>query len=214
MLFFEDCAHAHGSSIDEKLLGTLGYASILSFFPTKLVNGGEGGALITADDELIRFASMWRNQGKGGIFGNYHEVLGGSYRMPEFNCAFAVENYKNLNFEISRRKAIVEMLIGQVPKVKFSSSNHMSSFSCYKLLAVHSDYDGETVEKYLKKKGIYCGGAVYRTPCHLQPVFKDVNVLMPLTNTEIFCSRHFGLPVHSGLHDNEVNHMINVLNSL
>ena len=70
------------------------------FFPTKLVNGGEGGAPITADDEPIRFASMWRN--KGGIFGNYHEVLMVATACS-INC-IAVENYKNLNFEISDEK--------------------------------------------------------------------------------------------------------------
>jgi perosamine synthetase len=213
-IFLEDCAHAHGSKYKGNLLGTLGFASILSFFPTKLVNGAEGGALITSDEDLAAFASKWRNQGKSGTFGNHHEVLGGSYRMSEFNCALAVLNYDLLDDEIQKRMFISTELISARGQVNFSRFDHMDIFSCYKLIAQHPNFSGEEVEEKLRNKGIICGGAVYRRACHSQPVFSELSVNTSLYNTENFSYKHFCLPVHSGVSSDDLDRIKNALKNL
>lgn len=210
-IFLEDCAHAHGSKYNGRLLGTLGFASILSFFPTKLVNGAEGGALITFDEDLAAFASKWRNQGKSGTFGNHHEVLGGSYRMSEFNCALAVLNYNLLDNEIQKRMSLSADLISSCGHINFSKFDHMDIFSCYKLIATHPNYSGEEVELKLKSKGVFCGGAVYRSACHSQPVFSYIPLNISLDNTEIFSNKHFCLPVHSGISSDDLDRIKNSL---
>jgi len=58
LLVIEDAAHAHGSSLDGRWLGTLGHIGCFSFGPPKTITTGEGGALLTNDPELAQRARM------------------------------------------------------------------------------------------------------------------------------------------------------------
>ncbi|MFZ4433334.1 MAG: DegT/DnrJ/EryC1/StrS family aminotransferase, partial [Microthrixaceae bacterium] len=60
----EDAAHAHGSSLDGQMAGTFGVAGSFSFYPTKVIAGGEGGMIVTADDRIAEEALIYRDQGK------------------------------------------------------------------------------------------------------------------------------------------------------
>jgi perosamine synthetase len=57
----EDCAHAFGMRIKGMALGNQGKISILSFFSTKLIGGGEGGAVLTNDESMAEFIRNWRD---------------------------------------------------------------------------------------------------------------------------------------------------------
>src|SRR5947199_212499 len=52
----EDAAHAHGSAHDGRSAGTFGAAAAFSFYPTKVIAGGEGGMIVTDDDDLAEEA--------------------------------------------------------------------------------------------------------------------------------------------------------------
>jgi dTDP-4-amino-4,6-dideoxygalactose transaminase/RimJ/RimL family protein N-acetyltransferase len=57
----EDCAHALGVTQGGRPLGSLGTVSISSFYATKLIGAGEGGAVFTDDDEAAAFVRRWRD---------------------------------------------------------------------------------------------------------------------------------------------------------
>jgi perosamine synthetase len=57
----EDCAHAFGIATGEGTLGARGHAAVLSFYATKLIGAGEGGAVLTDDDTLGHFLRDWRD---------------------------------------------------------------------------------------------------------------------------------------------------------
>jgi perosamine synthetase len=212
----EDSAHAHGSSMDGIEIGSKSFAAILSFFPTKVVNGSEGGAILTNNEDLINYAKAWRNQGKiGQIYGNDHHVLGGSNRMPEVNCIVALQSFLRLDDEINERNKISTYLIKEVPQINFFHFEHMKRFSNYKLIARKSGIGGGEVESILKEAGIFCGGAVYRKPCHSQPVFKDYTMgTENLIGTDDFCKEHFCLPIHSNITKSQIDHMVTELRAL
>lgn len=85
----EDAAHAHGASLDQRPAGSFGRASAFSFFPTKVVTTGEGGALVTDDDALAALGMRYRDQGKSDD-GRLHELWGSSWRMTEVAAAIGV----------------------------------------------------------------------------------------------------------------------------
>jgi dTDP-4-amino-4,6-dideoxygalactose transaminase len=60
----EDCAQAHGASIDGRMVGTFGHAAAFSFYPTKNMTTGEGGIITTSDPKLADKAGMIRNHGQ------------------------------------------------------------------------------------------------------------------------------------------------------
>src|SRR5438067_10104374 len=68
----EDAAHAHGSALDNHPAGTFGVAAAFSFYPTKVVAGGEGGMIATNDASIADEARTYRDQGKGSFHANFH----------------------------------------------------------------------------------------------------------------------------------------------
>jgi len=99
IFLLEDCAHAHGAAWNGKKPGTWGDAGVYSFYATKTISTGEGGMLVTHNQDLAAFAGKYRNYGKFE-----HEVDGLNYRMSEFTAAIGcvqtdrlddITNWKN-----------------------------------------------------------------------------------------------------------------------
>ena len=82
IILLEDCAHAHGASWKGQKPGNWGDAGVYSFYATKSITTGEGGMLVSKNNDLIEFAKAYRNYGKFD-----HKVQGLNYRMSEFTAA-------------------------------------------------------------------------------------------------------------------------------
>src|SRR4029079_7305484 len=80
VFLFEDAAHAHGSSYRDKFAGSFGIAGSFSFYPTKVMAGGEGAMLITDNDVIAEEARAYRDQGKASFTANVHTHLGSNWR--------------------------------------------------------------------------------------------------------------------------------------
>jgi dTDP-4-amino-4,6-dideoxygalactose transaminase len=84
----EDCAHAHGSTWRDRPVGTLGDAGSFSFQASKLMTGGEGGAVVAKDADVLARVRSFGNCGRQpGQWFYAHYVLGGNYRMTEWQGA-------------------------------------------------------------------------------------------------------------------------------
>jgi perosamine synthetase len=91
VFLIEDCAHAHGASLDGAAAGTFGDAGVYSFYATKTISTGEGGMLVTRDAELAEFARAFRNYGKPD-----YRVPGLNLRMNEFTAAIGLVQTERL----------------------------------------------------------------------------------------------------------------------
>jgi dTDP-4-amino-4,6-dideoxygalactose transaminase len=88
-----DAAHAFGCSHGGRLIGGFGRAEVLSFHATKFVNSFEGGAIVTADDELAEVARLMRNHG----FADYDEVahVGTNGKLSEVAAAMGLTSLES-----------------------------------------------------------------------------------------------------------------------
>ena len=91
IFLLEDCAHAHGASWNGRRPGTWGDAGAYSFYATKTVSTGEGGMLVSGNEELLEHARAFRNYGKPE-----HEVEGLNFRMSEFTAAIGIVQTERL----------------------------------------------------------------------------------------------------------------------
>lgn len=87
LILIEDCAQAQGASIDGKAVGSFGHAAAFSFYPTKNIGAyGDGGAIVTNDDELAARVRLLRQYGWGKV--RYiSEIEGTNSRMDELQAA-------------------------------------------------------------------------------------------------------------------------------
>ena len=80
----EDACEALGAAFDGRKVGTFGQASVFAFYPNKQITTGEGGIIVTDNDEIAAICRSWRNQGRddSGEWLN-HVLIGYNYRMED-----------------------------------------------------------------------------------------------------------------------------------
>jgi dTDP-4-amino-4,6-dideoxygalactose transaminase len=95
LMVVEDCAHAHGSKYKGKYVGNWGNAGTFSYQASKVLTAGEGGAIITNDDELADLIYSISDCGrKKGEYFYSHYIYGTNYRMSEYQAAILLEQIK------------------------------------------------------------------------------------------------------------------------
>ncbi|NJN64579.1 MAG: DegT/DnrJ/EryC1/StrS family aminotransferase, partial [Acidobacteria bacterium] len=106
----EDSCEAIGSTIDGKMAGSFGSAGFYAFYPNKQITTGEGGCVLTDDENLAIAVRSLRNQGRGAGGGWLaHERLGWNYRIPDILCALGISQLTRLESIIAKRQRVFEL---------------------------------------------------------------------------------------------------------
>lgn len=102
----EDAAHAHGAAYRGRKVGAIGDFGSFSFQASKNMTAGEGGAVLTNDNELAARVRSLHNCGRAPEGQWYeHYDLGGNYRLGEFQCALLLAQLTRLPEQTARREA-------------------------------------------------------------------------------------------------------------
>jgi len=100
----EDCAHAHASQWNGRHVGTFGKAGTFSFQSSKLITAGEGGMVITNDDQVERVARSVHDCGRlPGEWFYSHFIYGSNYRLSEWQGAVLDAQLTRLDEQTARR---------------------------------------------------------------------------------------------------------------
>ena len=208
IFLLEDAAHAHGSSLGGRSAGTFGRAAAFSFYPTKVMAGGEGGMVLTDDEQLAEDARVYRDQGKAGFLTNLHTHLGYNWRMSEPHAAIALSQLARLDEFIAHRRHVAalydEALVGSPLRPLAIPEGGSGNF--YKYVAyLPEDVDRAVLKRVLRDEyGVALSGEVYELPLHRQPVFEPWADDEPLPGADEICARHVCLPVSAVLRDDQV----------
>jgi len=111
----EDGACAIGSTWQSQPVGTLGKMGIFSFHPRKSITTGEGGAIVTNDDELAKRCRVWRNQGQDLVDAKRDFVAAGlNYRMTEIQAAIGSVQLAKFPEIVAKRRELATHYFGQL----------------------------------------------------------------------------------------------------
>ncbi len=192
LVVIEDAAHAHGAEYQGKRLGSLGQMSTFSFQTTKTLTSGEGGMILTSEEAYERLCRALHTCGRfpGGAWYE-HNILGGNYRMSEFQAALLSAQFERLEQQIQRREAnglFLNRALTAVPGIRPMSRGHGETRHGYYLYIFRYDplvFDGlprNTFLEALNAEGVPCTPG-YDRPLYLQPVFTK-RAFGPFTSTE------------------------------
>jgi perosamine synthetase len=106
LVVIEDAAEAHGALYKGKKVGSLGDIGCFSFFANKVVTTGEGGMLVTNDDQLAERARILRDHGMSRTRKYWHEVVGYNYRLTNLQAAVGVAQMEQVEFLLEQRAKI------------------------------------------------------------------------------------------------------------
>lgn len=212
----EDAAHAYGSSYRGRKVGTLGDVTCFSFDPIKNITCGEGGAVTTDDDAIAARIvtkrilgidndtwSRYRNERNW-----FYEVTtpGYRYHLSNINAAIGLVQHDKMDRFREQKCAIVERYnreLSGMPGLKLLKTPLEEAFPFFYIVRVQNGRRDELM-KYLKEQGI--GTGVHYIPNHIQPLFAESRVALPVT--EAVFEQMLTIPLHCELTDDDVTKVI------
>ena len=169
----EDSCEALGSEYKGRKAGRLGDYGVFAFYPNKQITTGEGGVIITDDDQAADFMRALRNQGRApGDTWLQHTHLGYNYRMDEMSAALGVTQMQRIEELLAKREQVANWYNERLAKMHGielytveADTTRMAWFVYVIKFAPEIDRDGTA--KALKERGIPV--RPYFAPIHLQP---------------------------------------------
>jgi len=192
----EDACQAIGAEYKGRKAGSIGHAGCFSFYPTKNLGAyGDGGMIVTNDDELAKKIKLIRVHGSRKKYN--HEAIGYNSRLDEIQAAILRVKFKYINKWNNARyeKAhIYNELLKDLGDIVLPTERENCKH-VYHLYTIQSKYRDEIIE-YLKEKDI-ATGVYYPVPVHLQEVYKHLKYEKgDLPKAEEACTKTFAIPLY------------------
>jgi dTDP-4-amino-4,6-dideoxygalactose transaminase len=211
----EDAAQSIGAEYKSKLSGSIGDLGCFSFFPSKNLGGsGDGGMIVTNDEELYEKCRMLRTHGEKPKY--YHRIVGYNSRLDTLQAATLLVKLPYLRKWSEKRiehasrydKAFKDVESITTPKVMDYNSFHI--YNQYTLASPQR----EEIVVGLKEAEI--GHAIYYpVPFHKQDCFADLDYKseeFPVTS--VAAEQVFSIPVYPELTEEEQNEVIDAIKRL
>jgi dTDP-4-amino-4,6-dideoxygalactose transaminase len=213
----EDCAQSHLAEYKGKKVGTLGIASSWSFYPGKNLGAyGEGGAVMTNDDELAKKFKMMRDHGAEEKY--IHKIYGHNYRMEAIQGAVLGVKLNYLNQWTEGRRRVAKRYYELMSDIKeivlpkeMDYAKHVYHLFVIKVVEQRKEgkaYKRDDLQKFLNENGI-ATGLHYPIPLHLQPCFQHLGYKRgDFPVSEELADNCLSLPMYAELEDNQVEYIV------
>lgn len=173
----EDACEAIGAEYKGRQAGTLGEAAIFAFYPNKQMTTGEGGMIITDNEDWANLFRSLRNQGRD-VFDAWlnHTRLGYNYRMDELSAALGLAQIGRIEELLSKREQVATWYnerIDEIPGIQkpyISDTTTRMSWFVY-VIRCEDGVSRNKLMEYLEQEGI--PSRPYFTPIHLQPFYQQ-----------------------------------------
>ena len=207
----EDCAQAHGVTINSIGIGTIGDIGVFSFYPSKPLGAmGDGGAVITNNHYIWERLNAIRDHGRTSDK-QRHNLLGFNFRMSDIIAAILSVKLRHLNEWIEARRLIAKRYDEMLPKELIMSCSNNSSNYLYPIVSKNRD----ELRKKLHEKEIQTG-VHYAIPLHRQPAFKKyIHPALcppyPWAGAEYIASHELSIPIYPELSCSDQDKIISTI---
>jgi UDP-4-amino-4,6-dideoxy-N-acetyl-beta-L-altrosamine transaminase len=223
-LTLDDAAHSIGGTYKGRPVGDLADITTLSFFPTKNLTTGEGGAVVAKDEALaqrahefhfiglVRDSSRFRISDEGPWHQEVHE-FGINYRLTDLACALGLSQLARLQAFKERRTAITARYNAALAsvdglRIPVQRDDVDPAWHLYPVRVL----DGRRREVFEKMRERGIGVQVNYIPVYWHPVYADLGYRRGMCpNAEAFYAEELSLPLYPDLTDDQVDQVVEVL---
>ncbi len=165
----EDAAQSLGSFCHGKHLGRFGEIGSFSFSAPKIITTGQGGALITDDDNLSERIKRIRDFGRDAGGSDHYLVKGWNFKFSDFQAVIGIEQMKKLPQRVQRKKEmgrLYDELLSDIQGVELIKTNYEDTSPWF--FDILCDRRDE-LKSYLKERGV--GSREFYPPLHSEPAY-------------------------------------------
>jgi len=199
----EDAAQAHGALHSGQRAGSFGRAATFSFYPGKNLGAlGDGGAIVTNDDELAETIRVLANHGRGNHLS--HVLSGRNSRLDGLQAAVLSLKLQHLDLWNEARRQVhahyVERFMGTAVQLLHTQAGTTPVHHVEVARVPNRDAVRDALSDANIGSGIH-----YALPCHHQPAFAEFAPAGPLRVAEHASSHQLSLPMHPTLSGDEID---------
>jgi dTDP-4-amino-4,6-dideoxygalactose transaminase len=212
----EDAAHAVGSELNGRKLGAWGDMGCFSFFSNKNMTTGEGGMVITNDEEYAKRLHLLRSHGMTTLTWDRHRGhassydvvdLGYNYRIDEIRAALGLVQLKKLPLNNERRRHLTQVyrddLQELAPQVSVPFAGHEGVSAAHLLpMLLPAGTNKFYFMERMKAHGVQT--SFHYPPIHTFVAYKSNEKQTSLPRTEAVAEREVTLPLYPALRDEDV----------
>ncbi|ABS60520.1 DegT/DnrJ/EryC1/StrS family aminotransferase [Fervidobacterium nodosum] len=214
----EDSCEALGSEYKGKKAGSFGIAGAFAFYANKQITTGEGGIIVTNDEDIYKISKSLRNQGRGeGEGWLAHEYVGYNYRIDEMSAALGWSQMKRIDDIIGKRDKVAQRynyllsnLEVKTPVVKEYVTKMSWFVYVVQLPESVNRQKRKKIMEYLENNGIQVRN--YFEPVHLQKPYRELGWkegMLPIT--ESVAERTLALPFYTDLIQEDQEYVVEKL---
>jgi len=217
----EDAAHAPGASLDGRALGTWGSVGCFSFFSNKNLSTGEGGMLVTDQDDVAEKVRLIRSHGMTSLTYDRHRGhafsydvvdLGYNYRIDEIRSALGLEQLKKLAVNNSRRKAWTERywqsLDGVGLGLPFRGKDGSPSYHIFPML-LPLGFNRKAFMDAMRDQAVQT--SIHYPPTHRFTYYQSRYGEISLPRTEEISEREVTLPLYPSMSAEQVDLVVDTV---
>lgn len=220
LVVIEDAAHAMGASYQNRKIGSLSEMTCFSFHPVKPITTGEGGMVVTQDEELYRRLLLFRSHGitreedllteNQGPWYYQQQLLGYNYRITDISCALGSSQMDKLDDFIEKRKAIAkryDAAFADVEGIQIPEQQPGCDSGWHLYMIQVPKCRRREIFEGLRAAGI--GVNVHYIPVYQHPYYQEhgyAEVHCP--HAEDFYQRAISLPIYPGLTQEQQDYVV------
>ncbi len=222
LILIEDACEGFGGSVTlptgDRPIGSFGRASVFSFYSNKQITTGEGGMIVTDDDNFANVCRALRSQGRQTMQWLAHQRLGYNYRLDEMSAAMGIAQVRRLDEILDQRRQVAQAYIERLMTNRYLilptllQETRMSWFVfVVRLNDLFEPGDRDDIMRELRAEGIGC--ECYFPPIHLQPyIAKQFGYNAgDFPVTEYVSARTLGLPFFTKMTAAQVHRVCDAL---
>lgn len=217
----EDAAEMHGQTYKGKFCGSFGDISTFSFYPNKHITTGEGGMVVTDNEELAERCRLIRNLCFRKDIRYVHDEISDNYRFTNLQAAVGLAQLERLDEFVARKRAMgkyyterlkdMSGLILPIEKTDYAENIYW----VYGILLDRQfEVDNKTIQKLLAEERI--GSRTFFWCMHEQPVYRKQGLFRNETypNAEYLARKGFYIPSGLALSEEQMERVVTVIKKI
>lgn len=119
IILIEDSAHALGSQYQDRMCGSLGSMSVFSFTPHKIITMGQGGMVLTDDDNFYEYLIGLKTFNRSKDKSDWHDGFGLNFKITDLQSALGLSQFEKINEFIKIKKEMFQIYKNEIVNYKF-----------------------------------------------------------------------------------------------
>lgn len=205
----EDAAQSLGSFFGARHLGTIGELGCLSFSTPKVITTGQGGAVLTNDDELARKVRKVKDFGRLGGGHDIYEDIGFNFKFTDIQAVIGIEQMKKLPWRLTRKKEIwnhYRERLADIEEIAWIATDTRTVAPWFVDIFVE---DRDALAAHLEARGI--GTRPFYPPIHAQEAYGLSHLSFPVSQS--FSGRGLWLPSSTRLSEQQLEQVYTAIRS-